>query len=188
MTPNENLSPPRPPLIVRYSKAGLLCSLSAQRSKRMGSSAFMLPASFTTCYFIAECLVNREAKGKRTKTGRYLTAANDYVSFFHTVNVCKALYFQCHLRVSSFALHLDEVHSLERRGNSRCFGSLSVSGLSRSAKMRVIDHRAFIKYIRLTLRSQIGLLETWSRALLNVAWLIDLLGSSGNSKASTNSS
>lgn len=80
----------------------------------MGSSAFMLPASFTTCYFIAECLVNREAKGKRTKTGRYRTAANDYVSFFHTVNVCKALYFQRHLRVSSFALHLDEVHSLER--------------------------------------------------------------------------
>ncbi len=106
----------------------------------------MFPASFTTCYFIAECLVNREAKGKRTKTGCYRTAANDYVSFFHTVNVCKALYFQFHLRVYSFDFHLYVVHSLERLGSSCCFGSLFISGLSRSANMRVIDHRAFIKY------------------------------------------
>lgn len=33
-----------------------------------------------------------------------------------------------------------------------------------------------------------GLLKTWSRAFLNVAWLIDLFSSSGNSKTSTNSS
>lgn len=106
---------PRPPLIVTYSKPCLLCSLSAQHIKRMGSSAFMFPragaASFSTSYFIAKCLVNREAKEKRTKKGCYLTAANDYVSFFHTVNVCKAP----HLRVSSFTKNF----AFRRRTDSR---------------------------------------------------------------------
>lgn len=89
------------------------------------------------------------------------------------------------LRVSSFALHLDQVHSLERGGNSR-FGSLSISG--KHACYRPPGLHQIPWCVWLTLCSQKGLLKTWSRALLNVAWLIDLLGSSGSSKASTNSS
>lgn len=126
----------------------------------MGSSAFMFPraaaASFTTCYFIAECLVNREAEEERTKTGCYLKAANDYVSFFHTVNVCKALRSRLPSFTKSFAFRRHA--QILRRGK----GNLALRVVIRLASFEIGKHACYggqQKIWRLTLGSAEDMVE-----------------------------